>query len=142
MVLVAGETWGNESIYIRQIKRLGIEKEVVLVDNYVPDGKVTDYFRASDLVVLPYLSATGSGVVKLAYSYGRPVVVTNTGSLPDAVIPGKTGYIVEPGNAQALADAILEFLKRADKAKMKETIIQYRQTFGWGQLVDSLHELM
>lgn len=67
-VLVAGETWGNESIYIRQIKRLGIEKEVVLVDNYVPDGKVTDYFRASDLVVVPYLSATGSGVVKLAYS--------------------------------------------------------------------------
>jgi glycosyltransferase involved in cell wall biosynthesis len=134
-LVVAGEIWGDASILTRQIESLGIKDHVRIVGNYVQQADVADYFHASDLVILPYLSATGSGVVKLAYSYGRPVLVTNVGSLPAAVIPGRTGHIVEPGDRDALADAVIQHFDMKDTVDFTEAVEEYRQTFSWQQLM-------
>jgi len=140
-LVVAGEIWGNPDIYTRRIQQLGLANRVTLVGDYIPQQDVAAYFGASDLVVLPYLSATGSGVVKLAYSYHRPVVVTNVGSLPEAVIEGETGYVVQSDDAAALASSILTHFKRDDKAVMEAVIARHVQQFSWGQVVDALEEL-
>ena len=134
-LVVAGEVWGDPGIYTRQIERLGIKDHVRIVGSYVQQADVADYFHASDLVILPYLSATGSGVVKLAYSYGRPVLVTNVGSLPAAVIPESTGHIVEPGDISALADAVIEHFSMKNTVDFTEAVEEYRQTFSWQQLM-------
>ncbi|MFZ9888374.1 MAG: glycosyltransferase, partial [Myxococcota bacterium] len=60
-------------------------------------------FARADLVVLPYRSATGSGVIPLAYHYGKPVLATRTGGLVDVVEDGVTGFLVPPNDPAALA---------------------------------------
>lgn len=134
-LVVAGEIWGDAGIYARQIERLGIKDHVRIVGSYVQQADVADYFHASDLVILPYLSATGSGVVKLAYSYGRPVLVTNVGSLPAAVIPGRTGHIVEPGDKTVLAKAVIQHFSLENNVDFTEAVKEYRLTFSWQQLM-------
>ncbi len=63
------------------------------------------------MVVLPYIEATQSGVVPIAYAHSKPVVATRTGGLPDSVEDGKTGFLVEPRNELALANAVIKLLQ-------------------------------
>ncbi|TXI49335.1 MAG: glycosyltransferase, partial [Mycobacterium sp.] len=62
------------------------------------------------VVVTPYIRATQSGVAHLAYTFGRPVVATTVGDLPEAVQDGVTGFLVEPGNSEQLAGAMCKLL--------------------------------
>ena len=65
--------------------------------------------EAADVVVLPYISATQSAVVQLAYAHGIPVIVSRVGGLPDVVRPEETGLLVPPNDPVALAAAIGRF---------------------------------
>jgi glycosyltransferase involved in cell wall biosynthesis len=60
--------------------------------------------------VLPYIEASQSGVIPMAYTYGKPVIATTVGGLPESVVDGCTGYLVPPRDERALAEAILELL--------------------------------
>ena len=80
-----------------------------MVDRYVADDEVGSYFRAADVVVLPYVSATQSAVVLTAYSFGRPVIVTRVGGLPDVVDDGVTGFVVPARAPEELARAMTRF---------------------------------
>ena len=59
---------------------------------------------------MPYISASQSGIIHLAYAFGKPVIATNVGALPEIVNNGRTGLLVEPRNESALADAIIRLL--------------------------------
>jgi glycosyltransferase involved in cell wall biosynthesis len=83
-------------------------------DEYVSDQKRADLFRRASVVVLPYIEATQSGVIPVAYSFGKPVVATAVGGLPAQVDDGKTGYLVPPRDEKALADAIVRLLRDSD----------------------------
>ena len=111
-LLVVGEFWQGEQAYERQIAALGLEKSVLLVNRYVPNEEVPVYFRAADLVTLPYASATQSGVLQLALGFGLPVVATRVGGLSEAVVEGDDVVLVEPKSATALSSAILAYLGR------------------------------
>lgn len=140
-LVVAGEIWGDRKSYDRQVERLGIADHVRLTGDYIPRDRVATYFGACDLVVLPYRSATGSAVVKLAYSHQRPVIVTNTGSLAAAVIEGETGSIVEPENAEQMAAAIVAFLERPDRADMARRAAAHDRQFSWRNLLEALDSI-
>lgn len=140
-LVVAGEIWGDPREYTEQIEHLGMTDQVKLIGAYIPNHDLPAYLASSDVVVLPYLSATGSGVVKLAYSYHRPVIVSNVGSLADTVIPGKTGYLVPPGDAYALAQTILSHLGRTDRVEMEEFIAAHIQQFGWEPVIQAVEQL-
>jgi len=77
---------------------------------YASSEAMADLFQRASLVVLPYLSASTSGVLMRAYSFGKPVVATNVGSLPGYVKEGVTGLLVPPGNVEQLANAIIHLL--------------------------------
>jgi len=104
-IYIVGEVYSDGEQLRRDIASVpgGI---VTLVDRYLPNEEVGAWFRAADLIALPYLTATQSGIVPLAYRYERPVVVTNVGGLPDVVMEGKSGYLVPPANPVKLANAI------------------------------------
>lgn len=93
---------------------------VEVVDGYTPDNEVEVYFSASDMVVLPYESATQSGIVQIAYGFQKPVLVTSVGGLPDVVTDNSTGYVVEPRNPRQLADAVVRFYQDG----MEETFVE------------------
>ncbi len=68
------------------------------------------YFQKASLVALPYLSASTSGLLTTAYVFGKPVVATRVGALPEYVQEGETGLLVPPADAQRLAEAIVRLL--------------------------------
>ena len=139
---VAGEFYDEKEFYLDLIKKLGISKYVKVIDEYIPNEKVGDYFANSDLVVIPYISATQSGIVQIAYNFNLPVVVTRVGGLPEVVKDGETGYVVEPGSASAVADAVLDFFNNARADSFKTNVLEHKKLFSWENLVKSVESLI
>jgi glycosyltransferase involved in cell wall biosynthesis len=83
----------------------------VVHNEFIPDSRIAELFGAASVVVLPYVEATQSGVIPLAYTFSRPVVATTVGSLPEMVDDGRTGLLVPPRNEEALAEAVVRLLK-------------------------------
>jgi glycosyltransferase involved in cell wall biosynthesis len=80
-------------------------------NRFVSNEERDRLFREASLVVLPYVEATQSGVIPVAYAHGRPVVTTSVGALAEAVDDGATGLVVAPRDPAALADAIARVLE-------------------------------
>jgi len=82
----------------------------LVLNRYITDEERAALFRESSLVALPYIEASQSGVIPVAFNYGKPVVATNVGGLPEAVTDGVTGLLVPPRDVSGLADAIVTLL--------------------------------
>jgi glycosyltransferase involved in cell wall biosynthesis len=92
-------------------RRLMVHPERFTVYNeYLPHDKRDELFRRASVVALPYIDASQSGVIPTAYTFGKPVVATTVGGLPELVEHGRTGYLVPPRDEQALADALVRLL--------------------------------
>ncbi len=105
-LLVAGECWDNPDQFLDLRERFGVADRVTLDFRYIPNDELPALFAAAAAVVVPYRSATQSGVAALAFAYGRPVVATRTGGLADLVEDGITGALSPPRDPPALAAAI------------------------------------
>ncbi len=130
-LLLVGEFYEAREPYERLLQSLGIADRVRVVDRYVPDAEVAQYFMAADLVVLPYRSASQSGIAQTAFAFERPVVVTAVGGLPDVVEDGVTGYVVPPRDPAALAAAVTRFFAGDDAARMPQAIRASASRFTW-----------
>ena len=75
-------------------------------NHLIEDREAADLFCRCSIVVLPYIDATQSALIAAAYFFGKPVIVTRTGALPEYVVDGETGWIIEPRDARALADRL------------------------------------
>jgi len=117
-LVVAGEFYQDRAPYEALVASLGLGSAVQLLDRYVPNEEVEGFFKAADVVVLPYVSATQSGIAQTALLFERPVIVTRVGGLPEAVRPGETGYVVPPNDPAALAAALVEFFTTDAAARM------------------------
>ena len=83
--------------------------EIKWFDNYIPDNLVHNYFCASDFAVLPYKTASQSGIIPMAYHFNTPVIVSNLASLVKNVVIGKTGLKFESESAKSLASLITDY---------------------------------
>jgi glycosyltransferase involved in cell wall biosynthesis len=141
-LLIVGEFYEPRKGYDARIAELGIRDRVIVVDRYVPDEEVEKYFMACDVVALPYLSATQSAIVQVAYSFGVPVIVTSVGGLPEVVDDGVTGRVVPPDDADALAGAIAGFFAGAEREGMSRSIAAAGDRFSWDKCKRVLLELV
>lgn len=126
-LVVAGEFWKNSRPqYEEQITRLGIAEHITIVDEYLPDEVFTAFIDRADVVVLPYKSATQSGVIQAAFGRNTPVITTDVGGLAEVVENGRNGFVVEPNNNEMLLSALLSYFdndKNLDRDRSR-TIIQ------------------
>ncbi len=140
-LLVAGEVWGEPDEYPSLVRQLDIEENVSLFLNYIPDEQVPVLFAAADLIVIPYVNATQSGIIQLAYGFGKPVLATRVGGLPEAVVEDKTGYLVPPADPEALARAIIDFFQENRGPEMEREVQAVIPKFSWDILVDTIERI-
>ena len=141
-LMVVGSFGDDKEDYMKLIQSHHIEDCVEVIDGYTPDNEVEKYFAGSDLVVLPYESATQSGIVQIAYGFEKPVVVTNVGGLPDVVTDGKTGYVVEEKNPKKLAEAIINFYEGEREKEFIEGVRKEAERFSWDRMRETIEELI
>lgn len=120
VLIVCGEPEGTDPARLRHLaEQHGVGARTVISAEYVPLEDVAAVFEMADVVVLPYRSATGSGVLQLAYTFGKPVIAANRGALAEDVVHGETGLLVEPGDSPAIARALVKILgHEAEAARM------------------------
>ena len=140
-LLVAGEFYDDKEPYMKQIERLGIGNYVRVLDQYIPNEAVGEYFSCSDLLVLPYLSATQSGITQIAYAFDVPVVATRVGGLPEVVEDGVSGYLVPPEDAACLASAVIRFYKEGRADEFRAGIGRLKGRYSWERMVEVIEEL-
>ena len=140
-LLVAGEFYDDKEPYMKQIERLGIGNYVRVLDQYIPNEAVGEYFSCSDLLVLPYLSATQSGITQIAYAFDVPVVATRVGGLPEVVEDGVSGYLVPPEDAACLASAVIRFYKEGRADEFRAGIGRLKGRYSWERMVEVIEQL-
>lgn len=138
---VVGEFWDGVKAYAAQIERLGLTHHVTLRDEYVPNETLAGYLRSADVVVLPYRSATQSGIIQAAFGQGTPVITTDVGGLAEAVEHERTGLVVAANDSEALSNAIITFAA----PQLRDTFaanIEALDAFSWSTLIDILEALV
>lgn len=141
-LLVLGEFYEGKDETIALTAALGLNEVVRLDDQYVPNENVGLYFSAADVVVLPYRSATQSGIVQIAYQLERPVICTDVGGLKEVVLHERTGLVVPPGDEGALAGAILRYYTERMEPGMVEAIRLEREKYSWDRMVEAVETLV
>jgi glycosyltransferase involved in cell wall biosynthesis len=136
-LIIAGEFYDSEKTYRDLVANLNIEDSVIFYSGFIPDDQVADIFSISKLLVLPYKTATQSGISQMAMHFTTPMVVTNVGGLPEIVEEGKTGYIVST-EATSIASAIKNYFAENKEEEFKSNILIQKQSFTWPVFVKKL----
>jgi glycosyltransferase involved in cell wall biosynthesis len=106
-LLIVGEIWEDRKELLDQIQNSPLQNRITLVDEYVPDEKVNTYFSAADVVVLPYLRASQSGIAHIAMYFGKPVVVSEVGGLKESMAGYEGTFFVPPGDVESIKKFVL-----------------------------------
>ena len=136
-LIVAGEFYTSPEPYRKLMEEEGIADEVILHDRFIPDSMVGDYFSAADFVVLPYRSATQSGVTQIAYQFSTPMIVTDVGGLKEIVPDGKVGYLCRP-TPQSIAEKIEQMWQGDNLARFHQNCLIERERFSWKEMCSKL----
>jgi len=125
-LLVAGEAWWDSE---QEYRRMAGER-VIFHFRFIPDSEIATYFAAADVVLAPYRTEAQSGVALTAFHFGRPVIASNVGGLPEIVRDGENGFVIPPDDANALASAIDRFYT-SDRATMERRAADSARMYSW-----------
>jgi glycosyltransferase involved in cell wall biosynthesis len=109
-LIIAGEPMPGHEGYLGEIQRTidgsAYQDRVIQKLQFIGDAETERYFKAADVLALPYKDIFQSGVLFVGYTFGLPVIGADVGSFRDDVIEGKTGYVFKPGDPADLANKI------------------------------------
>ena len=140
-LLVAGEFYTDAKPYFDIIKKHELVDQVIMSNDFIPDGEVANYFCAADVIVQPYKDATQSGVTQIAYHFEKPIITTNVGGLAEIVPDGVVGYVVEPV-ADQIAESIEKFYLQNKEIAFSENARTEKNKYSWENLINSINLLL
>lgn len=141
-LVVAGEYYGNEAEHNALIHDLKIPKEnLVLATDYIPNSEVAKYFSAANVVVLPYRSATQSGIVQIAYNFDLPVIATDVGGLAEVIIDGVSGLISKESTAEAIAERVIHYFRFGLESKLRQGVIEEKKRYSWDSFAEGIERI-
>jgi glycosyltransferase involved in cell wall biosynthesis len=149
-LVIAGKVKKGYSAYWNEIQnRIGaseICRRVLTRIEHVPDKEVETYFKAADVVVIPYVEIFQSGVPFLSYSFGLPVIATDVGSLRDDIVEGETGFLCRPKDPVDLARTINSYfasdLYQNLEARRRRIQAFANERYSWsrvGEILDGVY---
>lgn len=139
-LLIAGEFYASRDKYISIIERLGLKDDIVMHDYFIPDDRVKYYFSAADCVVLPYKTATQSGVTQICYNFCTPVIVTDVGGLAEIIPNDRVGYVCAP-SVEGVAEALSQIYDGDNLIRFADNMTHERKRFSWGAMCDKIEEV-
>lgn len=140
-LLIAGEFYDDRGQYDAAIAASGLKDRITLHADYVPNEEVKEWFSASDVVVLPYRTATNSGIVQIAYNFSVPAIVTDVGSLSEVVLDGKTGYVIPDGSPNTIATAVEKIFRPGRIEEFARGIEGELAKYSWDSFVNVIEDL-
>ena len=132
-LVIAGEANKGAEDYLKQIDEMVVNQEGRVIPHvrFIPDDEIEVYFKAADVLVLPYKDIFQSGVLFLAYSFGLPVIATDVGSFREAISEGRTGFMCKPCDAADLARVIEQYFSSSlfrDLARYRQNIREFARS--------------
>ncbi len=134
-LLIVGEVYGNSDEYYNLISKLDLEKKVIFVNRFVKDDEIELFFKAADVLALPYKQATQSGVLQIAYNMNLGAVATPIGGLPELVMHDKTGIVSESCSKKDFSKALIEYFSLEQK-KVLQNIEKEKEKYAWNKFAD------
>ncbi|WP_369822627.1 glycosyltransferase [Prosthecochloris sp. HL-130-GSB] len=141
-LVVAGEFYEPPGRYRKAVHDAGVEDHVLFFPGFASERFTSLLFTACDFVVLPYRRASQSGVINLAYAYGRPVIVSEAGGLKEEVEQGLTGWVVDSSTPESLSSGISAVLGDVDSRRATDAIMRYRKRHSWKRFSEELEEFL
>ena len=142
-LIIAGEPYGSFEPYRKIIDSLPGKERIVKELKYIKDSEVSDYFSAADLAVLPYRSATQSGISSVSYHFEVPMIVTDVGGLRETIGDRGTGLVASDGTPQTISKEIERYF--ADPRIAQECIRNIRmekERLSWSGFAEKLTEFI
>lgn len=144
-LVVAGEPYGSFDRYreIIDSPELAPFRENIIVNtNYIPDGEVKVYFSAADASVLPYRSATQSGISSISWNFDVPLITTPVGGLVESVGEAGTGLLTADVSPEAVAAAVKEYFGEKRKEFYTGNIRELKKRLSWGNFCAELEKFI
>ncbi|MEN7551440.1 glycosyltransferase [Rapidithrix thailandica] len=137
-LLVAGEAYEDMEKYQALIAQNPNRDRVQMHNHYIAESEVPNYFSAADVCVLPYKTATQSGVTAISFHFDLPVIVTDVGGLKQMVGEFEGGGVVPPENPDQLAKRIQEYFHHNQQEQYSQAIQKNKKTYSWEHLAVEL----
>lgn len=137
-VVVRGEFWQPVEEYREQVRALGIEDRVEIVDEYVPMAAMGTMIRGFDVVALPYRTGSSSINVALANRFGTPALVSDAGTLALDVRDGVDGLVFPADDVEALAAALERIVRPGELERLRGGVDQHAADGMWADYTDTV----
>ncbi len=137
-LLIAGEIYGDGESYLSQIRSSNAVDRIHFFNRYIPDTEVSPFFSASDVCVLPYRTATQSGITAASFYFEVPIIATNVGGLKEIIGEDKMGIIVAEPKIDLLENALVRFFDENLSEKFKQNIKDEKKNNSWSKFAESL----
>ncbi|MCX7877111.1 MAG: glycosyltransferase [Ignavibacteria bacterium] len=137
VLIIAGEVYGDFRKYDELINKLKLDRQIIKHIRYIPESEIPLFFSAADVCVLPYRSASQSGITGIAYHFDVPVIVTDVGGLAEEVIDMKTGIITKPVS-EIISSALRDYFEKNLRNQFIGEIRNYRTERSWEKFTEKL----
>lgn len=137
-LIIAGECYGSFDAYQAQIDASPARERIFVYNRYIRDEEIPLFFSAADALVLPYRSATQSGVVSVAYHYDLPMLSTPVGDFPRSIAAPGTGIVAADVSASALEKGIRELFTDENQTRFPRCLAKEKAALSWETLTKKL----
>lgn len=137
-LVIAGEVYSNLKLYEDLIAGNKNKERIYFFNRYIPDAEVSAFFSSADVCVLPYRTATQSGITATAFHFEIPLIVTDVGGLKDITGNGKLGLIADRPEVESIQLAIEKYFKFDNRDKFVKAIQKEKEINSWDNYANSV----
>lgn len=141
-LVIAGEAYGDFNKYQKMMDNLGISSRCHVFERYIDDQEVSSFFCGADACVLPYKTATQSGIAGIAQHFTLPLIATPVGGLGETIHHDVNGLIADSPNVEAIVDSISYYFNGSKKPIFARAMEQFNMENSWESFANRLEKLI
>jgi glycosyltransferase involved in cell wall biosynthesis len=139
-LVITGEDWGDDDELGKVIESSPYKHKITFNARFVPDEKISEYFSAADVVVLPYLRTSGSAVASIAMAHGKPIITSDLQTMRECLEGYKGAWFAPAGDYSAIKERLLEVYER--KYSSGEAMLYDTPKNTWDEIARSYQEII